>query len=54
MYECDDRLETLLKQKDPEVQAEKPELLSHVRTSDNPDWKEVRMCAKCVGECKIF
>lgn len=52
MYEFDDRLETLLAHEDQEVRCEQPEILSQIRTS--PDWEEVRMCAKCVGECKIF
>lgn len=54
MYEFDDRLESLLSQGDVEVQAEQPEVLSYAWTSDEPEWEEIRMCARCVGECKIY
>jgi len=54
MYEFDDRLEALLSQESVETQAEQPEILSYVWMSDEPEWEEVVMCARCVGECKIF
>lgn len=52
MYEFNDRLDALLSQE--EAQAEQPEVLSFIRVGDEPEWEEIRMCAKCVGECKIF
>lgn len=54
MYEFNDRLDVLLSQDDVEVPTEQLEVLSHARTGDKPEWEEIRMCAKCVGECKIF
>ncbi len=54
MYEFNDRLDILLSQEDVELQAEQPEVLAYARTSEAPEWEEVVMCARCVGECKIF
>lgn len=54
MYEFDDRLDALLSQEDVQVQVEQPEIFSYVRTSDEPEWEEVVMCARCIGECRIF
>jgi|SaaInl7_200m_RNA_FD_contig_21_687226_length_281_multi_44_in_0_out_0_1 hypothetical protein len=53
MYEFNDRLESLLNG-DVDSQAETPDVISYTRMHDEPEWEEVRMCAKCVGECKIY